>query len=102
MITVAEISRYWAKVHVRGPHECWPWNASLNRYGYGQFRYEGTVNTSHRFAWKVSVGPIPSGMEVDHTCCNTWCQNPGHMELVTKSVNVGRGNRTRRRAAAAA
>jgi hypothetical protein len=96
-----DAERYLDKVEVRGEDECWPWLASLNRYGYGQFRWDGTVSTSHRFGYTFWTGrEIPAGMEVDHVaakCGHTWCQNPHHFELVTKPENVRRGNTNRRR-----
>lgn len=38
--------RFWAKVSVGAPDECWPWTASVfkDRYGYGKFN---CVNPSH-------------------------------------------------------
>lgn len=101
-MTAAEIDRYLAKVEIRGEDECWPWLASLNRYGYGQFRWtqddgHSTVSTSHRFGYELKYGPIPEGYEPDHRCETTWCQNPFHMEAVPKAVNTARGNVSRAR-----
>ena len=96
-MTVAEINRFWDKVAVGKDRECWPWLASYNAYGYGQFRSGGTVSTSHRKAWECFEGPIPCGMTVDHKCRNTACQNPAHMELVSRSENTARGNTHRNR-----
>src|SRR5438067_6003425 len=33
--------RFWGKVDLRGPDECWPWLASLHSAGYGQIRVGG-------------------------------------------------------------
>src|SRR5215510_2773819 len=30
--------RFWPKVNKLGPDECWLWQASLNKGGYGQFQ----------------------------------------------------------------
>jgi hypothetical protein len=38
-----------------------------------------------------TVGPIPSGMQIDHLCRNTLCVNPDHMEVVTNAENGRRG-----------
>jgi len=103
-ITHSDVLRYADKFERRGPDECWPWTASPNRYGYGQFRWQNwktgksTVNTAHRFGAEMRYGPLPDGIEVDHAVCqNPLCQNPAHWELVPKSVNVARGNSNRRR-----
>lgn len=50
---------------------------------------------AHRFAWADRRGPIPEGLTVDHLCFNRRCQNPGHMEIVTRSENSRRGARKR-------
>ncbi len=33
-----------------------------------------------------------SGLELDHTCVNTTCMRPDHLEPVTKSINCQRRN----------
>lgn len=39
----------------------------------------------------MEVGPIPEGMDLDHTCRNRGCVNPEHLEPVTTQVNTLRG-----------
>ena len=34
-------ARFWAKVDVCGPDECWPWMAGLSGNGYGRFKLDG-------------------------------------------------------------
>lgn len=45
-------ARFWVKVDVRGPDECWPWRERLNRKGYGSFAVRGrriaSVGTKRR------------------------------------------------------
>jgi hypothetical protein len=41
-------------------------------------------------AWEIANGPIPDGMTVDHLCRNRLCQNPGHLEIVTRAENTRR------------
>ena len=86
--------RFWEKVDRRGSDECWPWLASLDAYGYGQI-YGGplspTNRKAHQVAYEINVGPIPSGLELDHTCRNPACVNPAHLEPVTHRENGLRG-----------
>lgn len=55
--------------------------------GYG--RYLDKLY-SHRFAYEQLVGPIPTGMTIDHLCKVTSCCNPEHLEVVTKGENSRR------------
>ena len=67
--------------------ECWLWIGSTPN-GYGKFRNEiGKVVAAHRWAYEHYVGPIPEGMEVDHTCWVTNCVNPDHLRPVTAKQN---------------
>lgn len=88
---------FLAKVHKT--ESCWLWTgASWN--GYGRFDNE----RAHRFAYRLFKGPIPEGMEIDHSChiagqcmktvdCpHRRCVNPDHLKAVTHRVNVLRGN----------
>lgn len=80
--------RFWAKVDKSG--ECWPWTATIDRYGYGTF-WLGRKVGAHRAAYELTRGPIPAGMDIDHLCRNRACVNPDHLEPVTRRVNVLRG-----------
>ena len=84
--------RFWSKVSV-GEDGCWLWTASLNGRGYGQYmiRPSPKPTSAHRTAYLALVGPIPTGMELDHLCRVPSCCNPAHLEAVTHSENVRRG-----------
>lgn len=78
------IERFWQKV--AKSDECWEWTASRYRNGYGEFR-SGGHSLAHRFAYEVSVGPIPEGMQIDHICHNKACVRPDHLRIVTCKQN---------------
>jgi hypothetical protein len=95
-------ARFWARVAVGAPDECWPWLASKHRRGYGRFRSQWVQHQAHRFAYELSVGPIPDGLTLDHLCVNPSCVNPAHLEPVTIAENLRRGHERRAVARAAA
>lgn len=71
--------------------DCWNWTASKNNYGYGRLRVDGKTLYAHRLVYQWLVGPIPEDKECDHLCRNPACVNPDHIELVSRKVNVLRG-----------
>ena len=85
-------TRYWSKVAVRGPDECWPWLAGRSKRGYGVVGSggRGHVIYAHRAAYELAHGSIDPELTVDHLCRNKTCQNPGHLELVTRAENTRR------------
>ena len=88
-------ARFWDKVSV-DPSGCWLWTAFKSEKGYGQFgvREQGQRRTvrAHRYAYESIVGPIPSGLTLDHLCRVRHCVNPAHLEKATVRVNVLRGD----------
>lgn len=67
---------------------CWNWTGAMSPNGYGQSRGSG----AHREIYQRFKGPIPEGLTLDHLCRNRRCVNPEHLEAVTQSTNVRRGN----------
>lgn len=82
------VTRYWKKVQVKGPDECWPWTGSKNQKGYGCFKWDDVQSNAHRFAWILRNGPIPLGLHCLHTCDTPGCQNPNHLFLGTNLDNI--------------
>lgn len=70
---------------------CCEWQAYKKDTGYGLVRVGGRTMQAHRASYECLVGPIPSGMEIDHLCRNRSCINPRHLEPVTKRENQMRG-----------
>ena len=96
--------RFWSKVEIAGPDDCWHWTAYVDHAGYGQFYFEDRLRRPHAVSYILANGTIPDGCVIDHTCHNIdiscsggWgcrhrrCVNPAHLEAVTQSENLRRG-----------
>lgn len=95
--------RFQGKYRVNLASGCWLWTAGLNHKSYGMFSYHSLNMPAHRFSYELYKGPIPSQMQIDHTCHNNTdcvggntcihrrCVNPDHLELVTARINILRG-----------
>ena len=92
-LSTSTLARFWAKVDVGSPDECWEWTGAKTGKGYGNFTItpHSLWACAHRVAYEVLVGPIPDGLFIDHLCRNRACVNPSHMEPVTNKVNILRG-----------
>lgn len=96
-------ARFWEKVNRNGPSPgrrpdlgpCWVWLSGKSDSGYGTFWVGGRGGRkvqAHRFAYELTVGPIPDGLQIDHLCKTRDCVNPAHLEPVTPAVNNERSD----------
>lgn len=92
------------RTRIRLIGECWEFTGACNDQGYPQINYQGKLQAAHRLVYKLLVGPIPVGKELDHkchtldtnclggkTCRHRRCLNPAHLEPVTHRENTLRG-----------
>lgn len=106
MITEQEVKAkvpklLYDKINFRTINECWEWNSSLTRKGYGQFntKINGVKlgNGAHRMMYKLLFDPnISSSIYVLHRCDNRKCCNPNHLFLGSlQDNNADRHNKGR-------
>jgi hypothetical protein len=94
-----EAARFWSRVDVRGPEDCWDWKCGVNNSGHGFLKVGQRLLGAHRVALMLSGVEIPVGLCVLHSCDRPRCCNPAHLRAGTKKENsadaIERG-RTRR------
>ncbi len=110
----ASLDRFAAKFEVCPVTGCWMWQGGISRGGqktkkgasamipYGSFRVTRyLVLRAHIFiAWAFGIIPgprVPEGHDLDHTCENSLCVSPWHLELVPKAVNQDYRHKRRER-----
>lgn len=72
--------------------DCWRWVGEIDSYGYGRMRVGGKYRKAHRVVYEELVGPIATGLTLDHLCRNRRCVRPDHLEPVTRKENILRGS----------
>lgn len=103
----AAISRFQSKVAICPVTGCWHWRGARSKGGqrgshrntpYGSFYVApGLILRAHVYvAWLFGIidgRRLPPGYNLDHTCENSLCVNPFHIELVTNLENQARRHR---------
>lgn len=86
----SEKKRFLMRVGEPTATGCREWTGSIRQVKWhGQWRNaEGSIELTHRAAWRIFVGPIPEGMFVLHKCDNPLCVNPNHLFLGSQSDNL--------------
>lgn len=70
---------------------CWLWTGTVNPGGYGCVGFHKKTRGAHKVSYLLKHGTIPDGMDLDHLCRVRSCVNPDHLEPVTRSENLRRG-----------
>lgn len=77
--------RFNEKVDKQGEDDCWIWNASIRKDGYGSFSINGKTYTAHRIAYClanfIDHRDLSSLVVVMHSCDNRLCVNSRHLSL---------------------
>lgn len=84
--------------------DCWLWTGTPMKIGYARIVNDGRRPYVHALMYELLIGPVPSGMTLDHLChtndpaCpggnydpHRRCVRPSHLEPVTLAENKARG-----------
>lgn len=87
-MTAKRIARFWSRVSVAGPDDCWLWQGRCTPAGYGAISFsvyaadgsEKTVNfLAHRVAKTLALGRDLTEPLLRHSCNVKPCCNPAHL-----------------------
>jgi hypothetical protein len=79
--------RFWPKVAIGEPDECWNWKRPVKTY-YPLFSYKRAPITAYKAAFLFTYGDVPKGLCIRHTCDNPMCCNPNHLVVGTQRDNI--------------
>lgn len=67
--------------------QCWSWNGTIKRDGYGVLKSNGKWTKAHRHSYALFKEPINPGMLILHSCHVPKCVNPSHLRQGTHKEN---------------
>lgn len=79
-LTPVQEAKFWAKVSVGGPDECWPWTGAVTDQGMAKFSIRKRYYKAHRVVAALD-GREPADRQAIRTCGSTICCNPRHIVL---------------------
>lgn len=93
--TSNQIKNFLNRIDIKNPDECWEWKGCVNNQGYGIVKIKKQCIYVHRLSFFLFRNDTLENETVDHLCRNTTCCNPSHLEKISHSENVSRGNKDR-------
>lgn len=91
---IAALERIKRRIQIHPRTNCWEWQGARTPTGYGMVGYghrDGNRRRwdyAHRLMYRLTVGPIPAGQQLDHfRCDNPPCCNPTHLRPVSPREN---------------
>lgn len=86
-LSADQIQRFWSRVDIKGPDDCWDYTGPKDRDGYGRFHAFGNARAAHGIALMIHTGKHWGKLCTCHTCDRPICANPRHLFLGTTGDN---------------
>ena len=86
-----DLIRFFTKIKFTDIH--WEWIGAKNNDGYGYWWDGKRLKPAHVISYKLFLGKIPKGLQIDHICQTRNCVKPTHLWLVTPKENSHRGEK---------
>lgn len=80
------------------PNGCWWWlGGTCGKGRYGRILKPGTrrMMAAHRYVYNKFVAIVSKEEDIHHTCLNSLCVNPDHLEVKTKKAHIELHNEMR-------
>lgn len=92
-LSAEDAAKFWDGVGVPNVRGCREWQRGKTTAGYGVFWHKpdaGPVKPlyTHRLAYTLSKGEIPTGLVVIHACDNPACVEPSHLSIGSQKDNM--------------